>query len=270
MFGVAESERLHARNRASTRSTRNRNRTGPIQGADFGPFRGECTRAANARSAATKRGKNSGSRAISPASASGDCCCGSVVPLRRARDGTRTRCVAPDELNDVHGLGSSVSAAVIERLSTPTPSTRSIAARVLGSNTAPRSARETVLRPTPAAAASSLCFSPQRTRSARSRWPFVVDGSIIEGHDGHRVPSLNRRVNSKRQLFGREPEFRPDGARDVSMVAAWAVAEHHFASKSEQPARDEVAGGLSLGQLTGQTVGSGSEGSFLRERRSLA
>jgi hypothetical protein len=48
------------------------------------------------------------------------------------------------------------------------------------------------------------------------------------------------------------------------------VAEHHFASKYEQPARGEAVGGLSLGQLTGQAVVSGSGGSFRRERRSLA
>ena len=49
-----------------------------------------------------------------------------------------------------------------------------------------------------------------------------------------------------------------------------AVDEHHFASKSEQPARGEAVCGLFLGQLTRQVVGSGSVGSFRRERRSLA
>jgi hypothetical protein len=58
--------------------------------------------------------------------------------------------------------------------------------------------------------------------------------------------------------------------RDADAAFQMAVDEHHFASKSEQPARGEAVGGLSLGQLTGQAVVSGSGGSFLRERRSLA
>jgi hypothetical protein len=55
-----------------------------------------------------------------------------------------------------------------------------------------------------------------------------------------------------------------------SLSAVVRVDGHHFASKSEQPARDEVAGELPVGQLTSQTVSSGSGGSFVPERRSLA
>ena len=59
-------------------------------------------------------------------------------------------------------------------------------------------------------------------------------------------------------------------ARSVSSEKYEIVDEHYFASKSEQPARGEAVGGLFLGQLTGQVAGSGSVGSFRRERRSLA
>ncbi|HEY3668394.1 MAG TPA: hypothetical protein VGL19_20475 [Polyangiaceae bacterium] len=63
---------------------------------------------------------------------------------------------------------------------------------------------------------------------------------------------------------------RATSARRRLLSRVHNVDEQHFASKSEQPARGEAVGGLSLGQLTGQLVGSGSVGSFRRERRSLA
>ena len=57
---------------------------------------------------------------------------------------------------------------------------------------------------------------------------------------------------------------------DEAMVQDAVVAELRFPSKSEQPARDEVAGGLLGAGVTGQAEGWGSGCSFLRERRSLA
>lgn len=64
--------------------------------------------------------------------------------------------------------------------------------------------------------------------------------------------------------------YRAKNKELTDVLVVFGVDEHHFASKSEQPARGEAVGGLFLGQLTGQVVGSGSVGSFRRERRSLA